>query len=280
MPGRSSQGLGGPLGHCRCSERAGLVDPVQRGKARATMATRTASIDAGLLWTSWKNRAARSMRRRLYPERYDAQPEVTTNNGNPWFSEASPAFRATHRHRSGVRGRLQRVPDHSLSPPLRARVHTREPDPQTSPWPRTARCGSPTSSRTRCGWTSVGTFTTTVCRRSIPGCREDRRARSALLPTGPCGWPSSGSSRTLGRMPSSGSSRPAPTPTATVYKLGAGHAPYGVAPDAMGNVWFSLTTDSSSGLIGRLAGVIGGRRRPRRRPPIRRRPHCLRALFP
>lgn len=48
-----------------------------------------------------------------------------------------------------------------------------------------------------------------------------------------------------------------PTPTATVYRLGAAGYPLAVAPDTRGNVWFSLATLSAPGKIGRLAGVVG-----------------------
>ena len=47
-------------------------------------------------------------------------------------------------------------------------------------------------------------------------------------------------------------------PTATVYHLGAGRYPFGVAPDANGNVWFTTGTDSAPALIGELQGVLAG----------------------
>lgn len=49
---------------------------------------------------------------------------------------------------------------------------------------------------------------------------------------------------------------PTEPPTATVYKLGAGKGPLSLAPDGSGNVWFGVS-DSSTGAIGRLAGVLG-----------------------
>ncbi len=49
---------------------------------------------------------------------------------------------------------------------------------------------------------------------------------------------------------------PTDPPTATVYKLGAGKEPLSLAPDLNGNVWFGVT-DSSTGAIGRLPGVLG-----------------------
>ena len=50
---------------------------------------------------------------------------------------------------------------------------------------------------------------------------------------------------------------PGDTPTADVYKTGAGKSPLGVAPDTKGNVWFVASADSGPSLIGRLAGVTG-----------------------
>jgi streptogramin lyase len=47
-----------------------------------------------------------------------------------------------------------------------------------------------------------------------------------------------------------------PTPTAEVFHLGSGRAPLAVAPDAAGNVWFSVST-TTTGIVGRLAGVVG-----------------------
>jgi hypothetical protein len=49
-----------------------------------------------------------------------------------------------------------------------------------------------------------------------------------------------------------------PTPTATVFPLGAGKFPLAVAPDTAGNVWFAVATSTAPGQIGRLAGVVGG----------------------
>jgi streptogramin lyase len=46
-----------------------------------------------------------------------------------------------------------------------------------------------------------------------------------------------------------------PTPTATVFHLGAGRFPLAVAPDDAGSVWFALATNTAPSLIGRLAGV-------------------------
>lgn len=46
-----------------------------------------------------------------------------------------------------------------------------------------------------------------------------------------------------------------PTPTATVYRLGAGRYPYAVAPDTTGDVWFAVGTDAAPGKVGRLADV-------------------------
>jgi hypothetical protein len=48
-----------------------------------------------------------------------------------------------------------------------------------------------------------------------------------------------------------------PTPTATVWHLGATGYPFAVAPDTRGNVWFAVGTASPPGKIGRLAGVVG-----------------------
>ncbi len=53
-----------------------------------------------------------------------------------------------------------------------------------------------------------------------------------------------------------------PTPTATVWHLGADRIPGAVAPDTKGNVWFATYTYSGPGLIGKLAGVVGGASQP------------------
>jgi streptogramin lyase len=50
---------------------------------------------------------------------------------------------------------------------------------------------------------------------------------------------------------------PGAVPTTTVYQLGA-DAPYALAADTKGNVWFAATSEvGDSGVIGRLAGVVG-----------------------
>jgi hypothetical protein len=53
-----------------------------------------------------------------------------------------------------------------------------------------------------------------------------------------------------------------PTPTATVWHLGATGYPFAVAPDTHGNVWFALGTASLPGKVGRLAGVVGAAATP------------------
>lgn len=48
-----------------------------------------------------------------------------------------------------------------------------------------------------------------------------------------------------------------PTPTATVFHLGGGYAPLGLAADTKGNMWFTTASETSSPTaIGRLAGVV------------------------
>jgi streptogramin lyase len=47
-----------------------------------------------------------------------------------------------------------------------------------------------------------------------------------------------------------------PTPSATVWHLGAGKYPLAIAPDSKGNVWFSVHNDSAPDYIGKLAGVV------------------------
>jgi streptogramin lyase len=50
---------------------------------------------------------------------------------------------------------------------------------------------------------------------------------------------------------------PSAIPTTTVYQLGA-NAPYALAADTKGNLWFTATAEvGDSGEIGRLAGVVG-----------------------
>jgi streptogramin lyase len=50
---------------------------------------------------------------------------------------------------------------------------------------------------------------------------------------------------------------PGAVPTTTVYQLGS-NAPYALAADTKGNIWFAATAEvGDSGEIGRLAGVIG-----------------------
>jgi streptogramin lyase len=55
---------------------------------------------------------------------------------------------------------------------------------------------------------------------------------------------------------------PGDPPTATVYKLGATLAPWNVAPDQQGNVWFIGSPNTGPALVGRLAGVLAGAQPP------------------
>jgi streptogramin lyase len=51
---------------------------------------------------------------------------------------------------------------------------------------------------------------------------------------------------------------PGAVPTATVYHLGSGNAPYAIAADTKGNIWFTAKTETSAPeAVGRLAGVVG-----------------------
>jgi len=89
-----------------------------------------------------------------------------------------------------------------------------------------------------------------------PGFAEGKPARITAAPDGTIWVSESGfyghsSANALVRIV------PSAVPTTTVYQLGS-DAPYALAADTKGNIWFSATAEiGDSGGIGRLAGVVG-----------------------
>ena len=64
-----------------------------------------------------------------------------------------------------------------------------------------------------------------------------------------------------------------PAPTATVFHLGGGYAPLGLAADTKGNMWFTTASETSSPTaIGRLAGVVGGAQAASEEKPVSKKP--------
>jgi hypothetical protein len=50
---------------------------------------------------------------------------------------------------------------------------------------------------------------------------------------------------------------PSATPTASVYKTSTSSPPLGIAADNAGNVWFGTASPGPTGMVGKLAGVVG-----------------------
>jgi hypothetical protein len=224
---------------------------------------RIASIDSGLHVSEQGNLALQGGLSSLDDTRYDAQPEGITVDpvtGKPWFAESSPGLPG---YRIATTGGAGGYAEYLITPCA--------PGPPCS------------GSYTGTGPTDVavahdgsiwftnelkneigrldpagGTFT----HYSLPAIDEGLSGGQArAISVAPDGtlWVAEYGGITLPSanaivkiVPSS------PTPTASVTHLGGTGGPLAVAPDTKGDVWFSLATLTGPGLIGELAGVVGG----------------------
>ncbi|HST54287.1 MAG TPA: hypothetical protein VLJ42_00125 [Solirubrobacteraceae bacterium] len=223
---------------------------------------RIASIDDALGVHELENLALQGHPPPLDAQRYDAKPEgiTTDSTGKPWFAEADPGYPgyrlATTPELGGAYSEYLITPCQPTGPCSGTYTGTGPADvavaPDGSVW-------FTNQLNNEVGRLDVGASTfTSYSLPAIDHTLANGQARAiSLAPDGTLwvaelgGISYPAANAIIGIVPSQ------PTPTATVYKLGAGHAPLGVAPDTNGNVWFTLATDNQTGLIGRLAAVTG-----------------------
>jgi streptogramin lyase len=221
-----------------------------------------ASIDMGLNVSEFENIALQGHGPPLDSQRYDAKPEgITTDaNGNPWFAEASaglPGYRiATAPASGGSYSEYLITPCQPLPPCSGSNTDTGPTDVAVAQDGSVWFTNQLKNEVGRLG-VSEETFTNYSLTAIDPTLAGGQPRAISVAPDGTLwvaefGFVSHPNANAIIRIVPS-----QPTPTATVYKLGAGHAPIGIAPDTQGGVWFSLATDSPPSLIGRLAGVTG-----------------------
>jgi streptogramin lyase len=219
---------------------------------------RIASIDESLNVHELANLAIQNGGAPVEPEfelRYDPEPSGITvePNGKPWFAEESgdSGWRLGTAPAGGEKGpyteyELESCPslDGCIAPTDTAVA------PEGSVWYTTT---NNEIGRLNATHTEFENFSMT----SIdPGFAEGKPARITAAPDGTIWVSESGfyghsSANALVRIV------PSAVPTTTVYQLGS-DAPYALAADTKGNIWFSATAEiGDSGGIGRLAGVVG-----------------------
>jgi streptogramin lyase len=219
---------------------------------------RIASIDESLTVHELPNLAIQNGGEPVEPEftlRYDPEPSgITTDlTGKPWFAEESgvSGWRLGTAPAGGETGpyteyELESCPslDGCIAPTDVAIA------PDGSVWYTTTHNEV---GRLNAEHTEFQNFSMT----SIdPGFAEGKAARITAAPDGTI-WVSE--SGFYGHSAANALVRivPSAVPTTTVYPLGA-NAPYALAADTKGSIWFAGTSESGdSGEIGRLAGVVG-----------------------
>lgn len=219
---------------------------------------RIASIDESLNVHELPNLAIQNGGAPVEPEfelRYDPEPSGITidSNANPWFAEESgdSGWRLGTAPASGETGpyteyELESCPslDGCIAPTDVAIA------PDGSVWYTTT---NNEVGRLNATHTEFENFSMTSI---ASGFAEGKAERITAAPDGTIWVSESGfyghsNANALVRIV------PSAVPTTTVYQLGA-NAPYALAADTKGNVWFTATSEAGdSGEIGRLAGVVG-----------------------
>ncbi|HEY6781285.1 MAG TPA: hypothetical protein VI111_10035 [Thermoleophilaceae bacterium] len=220
---------------------------------------RIGSIDAGLQVNESENIALQGGATTLSPLRYDSKPAGITvdADGTPWFAESdpgNPGYRIARASGSGYDEYL--ITPCAPSPCSGSFTGTGPTDVAVAPDGSIWFTNQLKNEVGRLD-TGAGTFTNYSLPAIDPSLGGGQaRAISAapdgtlwVVETGSFGLPNANALIRI--VPSQ------PAPTAKVWHLGAGKYPLAVAPDTQGNVWFSLSTDTAPGRIGRLAGVVG-----------------------
>jgi streptogramin lyase len=245
-----------PSGLAWFSEQsAGNVGPYYYGD-------KIASIDSSLKVEEQENIALQGHAPPLNDERYDAKPEgiTTDSTGKPWFAESSaglPGYRiATAPANGGPYSEYLITPCEAHPPCSGSNTGSGPSDVAVAP---DGSIWFTNELKNEIGRLdpSDGTFTSYSLTAIDPGLAEGAPRAISVAPDGTLwvaefGYVSHPLANAVIRIVPS-----QPTPTANVFRLGAGHTPIGVAPDTKGNVWVSIVTESGPSLIGRLAGVLG-----------------------
>lgn len=220
---------------------------------------RIASVDTGLHVHELPNLAIQNGGAPVEPEfslRYDPEPSGITidPNGKPWFAEESgdSGWRLGTAPAGGETGPYTEYELESC-PTLNGCIAPTDTAiaPDGSVWYTTT---NNEIGRLNAAHTVFENFSMT----SIdPALSAGRAAHITAAPDGTIwvsesGYYGHGGANALVRVV------PSAVPTATVFHLGAGNAPYSLVADSKGSIWFTgLSETSSPDTIGRLAGVVG-----------------------
>lgn len=222
---------------------------------------RIASINAALGVTESENLALQGGLTTLNPLRYDAKPAgITTDaDGNPWFAESDPG-NPGYRIAKGVGSGYQEYLIQPCGPGSPCSGSFTGTGPTDVAVAQDGSVWFTNQLKNEVG--RLDPFNNTFTNYSLPGidpglaggqARAITAAPDGTLWVAEYGGISTPNANAIIRI--------VPTPpsaTATVYHLGKGKYPFAVAPDSLGNVWFSTGTDNPApGQVGRLGGVVG-----------------------
>jgi streptogramin lyase len=222
---------------------------------------RIASVDSGLLVNELSNIAMQGGSRTLDSLRYDAKPNGITldADGRPWFAESdngNPGWRvATPRGNDYDEYLVQ--PCAPVSPCSGSFTGTGITDVAVA---QDRSIWFTNELRNEVGRLDLAdrSFTGYSLAATDPRLAGGRPRAIGTAPDGTLwvaeygGYSNPNANAIVGIVPSQ------PRPTASVVHLGAGRYPLAVAPATNGDVWFSLSTDTAPGLVGRLANATAG----------------------
>jgi len=220
---------------------------------------RIAQVDGGLGVSESENIALQGGATTLNSLRYDSKPAgiATAPDGTPWFAESDPGNPGYRIARGSGSGYVEYPIMPCWGTPCSGSYTGTGPTDVAVAQDGSIWFTNQLHNEVGRLDTAAGTFTNYSLPAIDPGLANGQARAIATAQDGTLwvaefgGFSSPNANAIIRIVPTQ------PTPTATVWHLGATGYPFAVAPDTKGNVWFALGTASPPGRIGRLAGVVG-----------------------